>query len=123
MSPKTVINNQVLADIIGNVARRIICEDHVPGNTAKCTCQDNTAQCTTTASAASSGQQSLPTPASARFVQQLTGHQSRAMMQEQEFRDKAEQSEDPQLRSQYLEIADRFRNLNERLAARIERGW
>ncbi|MFZ1643820.1 MAG: hypothetical protein WAV07_20805 [Candidatus Contendobacter sp.] len=120
---KTVINNQVLADIIGNVARRIICEDHVPGNTAKCTCQDNTAQCTTTASAASSGQQSLPTPASARFVQQLTGHQSRVMAQEQEFRDKAEQTEDQQLRSQYLEIADRFRNLNERLAARIKRGW
>ncbi len=119
-----VKDNQALVNITRNiVSRSIICSDNVPGNTAKCTCQDNTAECTATASVASSGQQSLPTPASARFVQQLTGHQSRVMAQEQEFREKAEQTEDPQLRSQYLEIADRFRNLNERLAARIERGW
>jgi hypothetical protein len=122
-STQTVINNQVLADIIGNIARRILCEDHVPGNTAKCTCKDNTAQCTTTASVASLGPQSSSIPAPARFVQQLIGHQSRVTAREQEFREKAEQTKDPQLRSQYLEIADHFRSLNQRLATRIERGW
>lgn len=115
--------NQVLADIISNIAQRIICEDHVPGNTAKCTCQDNTAECTKTASVVSSGQQSLSTPASTRLIQRLTGHQGRVMAREQEFREKAKQTNDPQLSIQYLEIADRFRSLNERLAARIERGW
>lgn len=119
-----VKDNQALVDITHNsVSHSILCNDNVPGNTAKCTCQDNTAECTATASATSLGQPSLLTPASARFVQQLTGHQSRVMMQEQEFREKAEQTEDQQLHSQYLEIADRFHNLNERLTARIERGW
>lgn len=116
--------NQVLADIIGNTAQRILCEDHVPGNTAKCTCRDNTTQCKTTASAASLGEPRSPSaPASARLIQQLTGHQSRVMAREQEFREKAKQTTDPQLGVQYLEIADRLRSLNERLTARIERGW
>ncbi|MFO1423932.1 MAG: hypothetical protein U1F70_09815 [Candidatus Competibacteraceae bacterium] len=120
---KTVIENQVLANIIGNTARRILCEDHVPGNTAKCVCQDNTSECTTTASAAGSGSRSLSSSVSTRWIQQLTGHQGRVMAREQEFREKAKQTNDPQLSIQYLEIADRFHDLSDRLATHIQRGW
>lgn len=111
-----VQGNQALVNIIHAVPERVVCEDNVPGNTAQCTIHQNQNEGGASVVLKS---HSDAVPASLRMNQQLTAYQITVIEKERQLREKAAKTGDNWLRNQYLEIADRLHNVQDKLALKI----